>query len=121
MTTEIAWYVELAVKPGQLANFEKLTGEMVSATHAETGVLAYQRFISNDNCVVIVYERYANSEAAAAHLRKFAVEFGERYARVVDRTSFVVLGNPSAELRGLLDAYAARYFAPFGPFAWWSE
>jgi hypothetical protein len=46
MTEEIAWYVELTVKTGQLANFLALTGEMVEATRAEEGVLSYQRFVT---------------------------------------------------------------------------
>lgn len=45
---KVFWWVELAVKPGELANFEKLTGQMVESTRNETGVLAYQRFVSDD-------------------------------------------------------------------------
>jgi quinol monooxygenase YgiN len=41
-TMQIAWWVELSVRPGCLYEFEKLTGEMVAATRAESGVLAYQ-------------------------------------------------------------------------------
>jgi quinol monooxygenase YgiN len=118
MTAAIAWYVELAVKPGQLADFEQLTGEMIAEAHAEAGVLTYQRFSSADNQVIVVYERYTDSESAVAHLRKFAAEFGDRYSRLVERTRFTVLGDPSEELRRLLDAYGARYFGPFGTFAY---
>jgi quinol monooxygenase YgiN len=59
-------------------DFEKLTGEMVNSSRAERGVLAYQRFISDDQRTVFVYERYEDSDAAAAHLRTFAATFGER-------------------------------------------
>jgi quinol monooxygenase YgiN len=45
---QVSWWVELAVRPGCLDDFEKLTGEMVNSTRAEHGVLAYQRFISDD-------------------------------------------------------------------------
>src|SRR5262245_36158373 len=48
MSDQISWYVELAVKPSQLDNFQALTGEMVEATRRERGVLAYQRFVSAD-------------------------------------------------------------------------
>jgi quinol monooxygenase YgiN len=54
----VSWWVELAVKPGGLPNFEKLTAEMVASTGAETGVLAYQRFISDDRQTVHVHESY---------------------------------------------------------------
>jgi quinol monooxygenase YgiN len=115
----VSWWVELAVKPDELANFEKLTAEMVASTRAETGVLAYQRFISDDRQAVHVYESYENSAAAVAHLRKFAAIFGERYASMVDRKRFSVFGNPSEELRSLLDGYGATYHEPFGSFAYW--
>jgi hypothetical protein len=32
MGDQISWRVELAVKPGELENFQALTGEMVEAT-----------------------------------------------------------------------------------------
>jgi quinol monooxygenase YgiN len=121
MTAEISWYVELLVHPAQLTDFETLTGEMVMAARAEAGTRAYQRFISSDQCVIVVYERYADSEAAIAHLRQFAAKFGERYATMVQRMRFMVLGTPSEELRALLDAYGARYLSAFGPFAYWAE
>jgi quinol monooxygenase YgiN len=115
----VSWWVELAVKPGELANFEKLTAEMVTSTRAESGVLAYQRFISDDRQTVHVHESYENSAAAVAHLVKFAALFGERYASLVERKRFNVFGNPSDELRGLLDGYEATYHEPFGSFAYW--
>ena len=33
---------------------------------------------------------------------------------MVDRLQFTVFGNPSDELRGLLDGFVVRYFRPFG-------
>jgi quinol monooxygenase YgiN len=116
---QVSWWVELVVRSGELANFEKLTGEMVASTRDEIGVLSYQRFVSDDRQTVHVYERYQNSEAAIAHLQKFAVTFGERYATMVDRKRFIVFGNPSGELRTLLDRYGVTYHKPFGPFAYW--
>ena len=110
----VSWWVELAVKRDELVNFEKLTAEMVASTRAETGVLAYQRFISDDRQTVHVHESYENSAAAVAHLLKFAAVFGKRYASMVERSRFNVFGNPSDELRNLLDGYGATYHSPFG-------
>jgi quinol monooxygenase YgiN len=115
----VSWWVELAVRPGCLDDFEKLTGEMVASAQAEKGVLAYQRFISEDRQTVYVKERYENSDAAVAHLIKFAAAFGERYASLVERKRFVVFGALSNELRALLDEYGATYHRPFGPFRYW--
>jgi quinol monooxygenase YgiN len=115
----VSWWVELAVRPGCLDEFEALTGEMVASTRAEGGVLAYQRFISDDRQTVHVHERYATSDAAIAHLVKFAAAFGDRYARLVERKRFVVFGEPSDALRLLLDRYGASYNRLFGSFRYW--
>jgi quinol monooxygenase YgiN len=120
MGDQISWHVELAVKPGQLANFRELTGEMVESTRAEPGVLSYQRFVSDDGHFVHAYERYANSTAAVAHLQKFGKQFSGRFSAMVDRTRFTVFGHPSDELRGLLDRLGAAYLKPFGDFAYWA-
>ena len=116
MGEQVAWHVELAVKPGALDDFRTLTGEMVEATREEPGVLSYERFVSADGKVVHVYERYEDSAAAVAHLRTFRRTFSDRFVALVDRTRFTVYGTPSAELRGMLDGFGAIYLTPFGGF-----
>src|SRR5215467_3482650 len=118
---QISWWVELVVQPGCLDEFETLTGEMVASTRAESGVLAYQRFISEDRKAVYVYECYKDSDAAVAHLVKFAATFGERYGSLVTRKRFVVLGDPNDALRTLLDRYGATYYQSFGAFRYWAD
>jgi quinol monooxygenase YgiN len=118
MGDQISWHVELAVKPGQFKNFQVLTGEMVESTRDELGVLNYERFVSDDGKFVHVYERYADSAAAVAHLRRFGKNFSERFLAMVDRTQFTVFGNPSDELRGLLDRFGVTYLRPFGDVAY---
>src|SRR5262249_19830484 len=118
MGDQISWFVELAVKPGQLDNFQALTGEMVEATRRERGVLTYQRFVSTDCKLVLVYERYADSATELAHLRQFEKNFARRFSEMVDRTRFTVLGNPSDELSALLDGFGVAYLKPFGDFAY---
>jgi quinol monooxygenase YgiN len=120
MSDEISWRVELAIKRGQVDNFRKLTGEMVSSTRSEPGVLTYQRFVSQDGKVVHVYERYADSVAALAHLRTFVEQFSGRFSRMVERKHFTVYGIPSEELRNVLDGFGAVYFSPFGHFPYWA-
>ena len=117
MSGEIAWQVELAVKPGELANLRALTGEMVQATRAEPGALIYERFVSEDGKMVCVYERYVDSAAAVAHLLAFASAFGERFSKTVERKRFMVFGTPSDELRAMLDRFGATYLGPFGGFS----
>ena len=116
---QISWWVESVVRPGCLDEFETLTGEMVASTRAESGVLAYQRFISEDRQTVYVHERYENSDAAIAHLVKFTATFGEHYGSLVTRKRFVVFGDPNDALRTPLDSYGTTYHRPFGPFRYW--
>jgi quinol monooxygenase YgiN len=113
MDEQIAWCVELEVKAGRLDSFRELTGEMVEATRGEPGVLAYQRFIAADDKTVHVYERYADSAAAVAHLNVFEQKFGHRFSSLVDRVRFAVYGSPSSELKRLLDRFGAVYLEKF--------
>src|SRR5437764_490761 len=105
MGGEISWRVQLIVKPGQLSNFQTLTGEMVAVTRGEPGVLSYQRFVSEDGTIIHIYERYADSAAAVAHLEAFAKHFAERFSAMIERKTFTVFGNPSTELKAALDKF----------------
>jgi quinol monooxygenase YgiN len=58
MSDQIAWCVELAIPPGGLDNFIELTAQMVDETAKEPGVLAYQRFVSDDGQTVHAVEQY---------------------------------------------------------------
>ena len=114
MSDQISWHVQLAVKPGQLDDFRALTTEMVESTRQVAGVLNYEWFVSADGNFVHVYERYKDSDTAVAHLQRFTKIFSGRFMTMVDRTQFTVFGNPSDELRGLLDQFGATYLTPFG-------
>ena len=48
MGDEIAWRVELFVKPDQVGNLLALTDEMVESASVEVGCLSYRRFINQD-------------------------------------------------------------------------
>ena len=117
MSGEVSWQVELAVKPGQLDNFRALTKEMVEFTKGERGVRVYERFVSKDGKLVYVYERYADSDAAVAHLLAFGEMYGERFVSMVERKRFMVFGTPSDELKAILDRLSAIYLDPFEGFS----
>jgi quinol monooxygenase YgiN len=114
VSEQIGWCVELAIQPGQFDSFIELTREMVAETAAEPGVLAYQRFISNDGQIVHAVERYESSDAALGHLRTFQQQFAERFSSMVTRRRFSVYGTPSAELKAMLDGFGAIYFSRLG-------
>jgi quinol monooxygenase YgiN len=120
MGGEIAWRVELQIKPGQLGNFQTLTAEMVEATRRERGVLSYQRFVNEAGTTIHIYERYADSAAALAHLAIFSERFADRFGAMVGRKTFTVFGNPSAELKMALDRFDPVYLKPFGDLDYWA-
>ena len=60
------------------------------------------------------------SAPAAAHLEAFAKQFAERFSAMVERKIFTVFGNPSAELKAVLDKFNPIYLKPFGDFDYWA-
>jgi quinol monooxygenase YgiN len=117
MDRQVSWHVELAIKPGRLDELRALTDEMVEATRSEPGTLSYQRFVSDDGAFLHIYERYADADAALAHLEGFTARFGERYSALVERRRFTFFGVPSAALRRFLDRFGTVYLKPFVGFA----
>lgn len=101
------------MKPGALDRFRTLTTEMVEHTDRESGVLSYERYVSEDGSIVHVYERYVDSAAALVHLLTFREKFGARFSTLVERNWFAVHGDPSDELKALLDQFGATYLIPF--------
>jgi quinol monooxygenase YgiN len=117
MSDHISWHVELQVKPGYLDALRALTTEMVESTKHEPGALIYERYISDDRQTVHVFERYANANAAVAHLTAFRTTYGERFAKIVDRKRFAVFGTPTTELKEILDPLGATYAAALAGFS----
>ena len=109
MGGEIAWQVELAIRPGKFDNFRALTQDMVAFAKSEPGVLVYERFVSEDGQTVYVYERFVDSASAVAHLVAFGERYGERFAKMIERRWFRVCGTPSEALRALLEPFGVTY------------
>lgn len=105
----IAWQVELAVLPERLEEFRALTASMIATAAGEEGVLVYERFLDVDARIVYAIERYADSQAAVAHLHAFRKNFATAFGNLAERRRFLVFGTPSAELRALLADYGATF------------
>lgn len=110
MSDQVAWHVELSVRPGQIEQLEALTAEMVASTRNEPGALCFERFVSDDRQTVHLYERYLDSTAAVEHLQTFQQTFAARFAALVERREFHVFGSPSSQLREQLSGYGAKFF-----------
>jgi quinol monooxygenase YgiN len=117
MEGQVSWVIELAVKPGELGSFKELMEEMVEGTSTEPPTLNYEWHISDDESVVHIYEKYADSDATVAHVNGFLEKWAARFLSCVDVTRFVVYGSPDAAARELLDGFGPTYMAPWGGFA----
>src|SRR5262245_50931665 len=113
MGNKISWQVDLAVKAGEFDIYRALTREMVEVAKSEPGTLIYEYFISDDDQRIYVYERYADSAAAVAHLLAAGARFGGRSGQMIEIRRFIVFGTPSAELRAILDRLGATYLEFF--------
>ena len=117
MSDQVAWLLELAVKPGELENFKALMAEMIESAQGEAGVLTYEWSISDDGSAIHIYERFADSAAVVAHLTAFGETFAQRFLAAVDPTRLVVYGAPNHEAKEALTALSPTYMAPLGGFA----
>ena len=117
MSDTVSWNLQLSVHPGKLEDFRSLMHEMVASTREENGCLSYEWYVSDDGAACHLNERYADSNAALEHLGNFGSKFAERFLACVSPTSFLVYGDPSQEVRGVLDGFGARYLGHFGGFA----
>jgi quinol monooxygenase YgiN len=117
MDNEVAWVVEVDVKPGQLDAFKALMEEMVEGTGAEPQTRNYEWYITGDRKTVHIFEKYADSEAMILHVNGFMSKWAARFMESVDMTRFTVYGDPSPAARELLDSMSASYMAPWGGFA----
>ncbi len=114
MSPVVSWNLQLSVREGQLEPFRGLIDEMVASTRSEPGALTYEWFLSADGSTCHIYERYADSGATMEHLGNFGTKFAERFLACVQPTGFFVYGNPSQEVREVLDTLGAVYLGWFG-------
>jgi len=117
MSELVSWNLRVSIRQDQLEAFRTLMQEMVTSTEAESGTLGYELFISSDDTECHIHERYANSAGALAHLGHFGSRFAERFLGCVEPTSILVYGEPSDEVRTILDGFGAIYFGTLGGFS----
>lgn len=116
MSGPVSWNLQLGVQGGRLDEARALMSEMVTATEQEPGAIGYEWFLSPDGRVCHICEKYSDSAAALEHLGNFGANFAERFLELFAPTSFHVYGEPSDEVRGVLDGFGAVYLGPLGGF-----
>jgi len=116
MSTPVSWHLNTKVREGMLAELRSLMTEMVESTEAETGTLDYEWFLSADEKVCHLHERYVDSDAALIHLNNFVSRFAERFAACLELQTLHVFGDASSELRAMHGAFGAEFLENFGGF-----
>ena len=117
MASTVSWNLRLSVRDGQLDDARALMAEMVEATSQEAGTQVYEWFLSADGATCHISERYADSAGALEHLGNFGANFVERFLGCFEPTALHVYGEPSDEVRAVLDGFGAAYLGTFGGFS----
>ncbi|HEU0304923.1 MAG TPA: putative quinol monooxygenase [Gaiellaceae bacterium] len=113
---QVSWITEGAVKDGQRDALEELMAELVASTREEPGTLGYEWYLSDDGGVMHLYERFADSEAAIAHLQGFLATGARQLMGCVDVKRFTVYGNPSDAAKEALAPLGAKHLGLWGGF-----
>jgi len=118
MSSNIFWLLALNVKEGKLENFKKLMNEMVDFVNQnEPDTSNYEWFLSDDEKTCHICERYNDSAAVMTHLKGFGENFAERFMGCLEPTGFTVYGNPGADVKEALAAFAPVYMSQANGFA----
>ena len=107
---QVSWMLEVGVREGQVESFHSLMRELVEATREkEPGTLTYEWYTEEDGATCHVWERFASSEAALAHLNGLQPHL-MRFMEVCEPRGITVYGSPSDEVRSTIAAFGPRYF-----------
>ncbi len=109
MNENVYWFIEGAVKEGEIDNLKALIKEMVEATEGnEPGTKMYEWFFSADEKTVYLFEFYQDSQATMVHLDSFGKNFAGRFMAAIDMKRFVIMGNPDDKVRSALQSVGAK-------------
>lgn len=110
MTThnkEVMYIIQINVPQNKHLRANKLINQLIADTAKEQGVLHYHWSINGDGIQSI--EHFTNSTAALSHLLNFQKKFADEYMSLGKVVSTVVYGNPSTEVKKILDGFDAVY------------
>lgn len=116
MSETVSWNFHLSVQDGRLDDARALMSEMVEATKREPGTVGYEWFLSGDGTACHIMEKFADSGAAAEHIANFGANFAARFLACFAPTALYVYGQPSEEVRAVLDGQGAVNFETLGGF-----
>ncbi|KAI9012229.1 hypothetical protein DFJ74DRAFT_683085 [Hyaloraphidium curvatum] len=115
---EVAYHVQMKVKPGKLKEYEALMEEMSAAVEKDKLSIDYSWYVTDDGSEVHIYERYQGVEGCMEHNASFA-PFAARFMGCADFGDFWVFGDvptdgDGAKLREGLKGLNAKFLGKFG-------
>jgi quinol monooxygenase YgiN len=103
------WVLKATINEGQLEALQVLTKDLVKLTQAESGALAYEWSISEDQKSLHIYERYIDSEAALAHLANVG-EHLPKLMQLIAPTTMECYGPASNQFKQAVAGLPVVYF-----------
>ena len=108
--------IDAASRLNDRAALDSVMSDAASAAEAnEPGTDIYEWNVSEDGTVLVNYERFADSDAALAHIGGFGAH-AERFLATVTPTRFTVFGSPSDAVKEALTAFGPTYTSQIGGF-----
>lgn len=116
MSDNICFIVQLAIQPGKLEEFKAVAGQLTAATETDPNTLDYEWYLSADETVCHIFERYRDNAAVMFHLKTFQ-SLAPRLLETSQITHFSIYGKPSAELKAALADVKPAYYGPLAGFS----
>ena len=115
----IHFRAEYIISQEKLQEYKKLVQELCKVVEDnEPHTLEYQFYFNDDETKCVVYETYANSEAAVVHNDGIASKtILPKIVEISQINRFEVYGNPSEKLQKVLSSFNAQKFSVFTGFS----
>jgi quinol monooxygenase YgiN len=115
----IHFRAEYIISQEKLQEYKKLVQELCKVVEAkEPHTREYQFYFNDDETKCVVYETYANSEAAIVHNDGIASKtILPKIVEISQINRFEVYGNPSEKLQKVLSSFNAQKFSVFTGFS----
>ena len=110
--TELLGIARMKIHPGKSEEFKRIAAKIMEVVRTkDTGTLSYEQYLNADETECVVIERYRDSAALQEHL----INLGELSGAIFETCTAEgeLCGNPSAEMRKMLEGSPVRIFTHF--------
>lgn len=102
----------IKIHAGKLDEFKRIAERCLEIVRTrDTETLQYELFFNEDQSECIVFERYRDSKAGLEHGEHIGEVMGA--LKAISEISGEVWGNPSPELRKMLEEQGVKIYTPF--------